>query len=87
VESGSDLRVTSDDAILGRAQSQVNGIGERGRLGRKEQHQRIATHLVFAGYGDEGGVDLRHAVSRAACLSLPEAKESARAGLAVLVIA
>ena len=87
VEPGSDLRVTSDDAILGRAQGQVNGIGGRGRLGCKEQHRLLTTHPVFTGYAGEGGVDLRHAVSRAACLSLPEAEESAQAGLVALVIA
>jgi hypothetical protein len=53
----------------------------------KEQHCLLATHPVFTGYAGEGGVDLRHAVSRAACLSLPEAEESAQAGLVVLVIA
>jgi hypothetical protein len=56
-------------------------------LGRKEQHRLLATHPVFAGYAGEGGVDLRHAVSRAACLSLPEAEESAQAGLVVFLIA
>ncbi len=56
-------------------------------MGRKEQHRLLATHPVFTGYADEGGVDLRHGVSRAECLSLPEAKESPQAGLVVLVIA
>jgi hypothetical protein len=56
-------------------------------LGCKEQHRLLATHPVFTGYAGEGGVDLRHAVSRAACLSLPEAEESAQAGLVVFLIA
>jgi hypothetical protein len=56
-------------------------------LGRKERHRLLATNPVFTGYGDEGGVDLRHAVSRATFLSLPEAEESAQAGLVMLVIA
>jgi hypothetical protein len=53
----------------------------------KEQHRRLTTHPVFDGHPGEGGVDLHHAVSRAACLSLPEAEESAQAGLVVFVVA
>jgi hypothetical protein len=56
-------------------------------LGCKEQHPLLTTHPVFTGYASEGGVDLCHAVSRAACLSLPEAEESAQAGLVVFLIA